>query len=271
MNLAHKCYWVHKELKNSAGRYSGVVYGARTFMNEVMHTMNPTHFLVITDASGPTFRHEIYNQYKANRSPKDPEFLQQIPDYYDMFRRMGINVIECPGYEADDLIGSAVEIFKEQAEVYILSSDKDFMQLLGHPNVRMTWTDSPVIGVPEVEAKLGIHPSQMIDYLSMVGDSADNIPGVKGIGPKGASTLLKSFRTLDGIYANLRNVKGKATLKKLETNKAEAYMAQKLVEIRRDIGIGLTLDQLTVNTNCLLTPEVNELYKALEFRTGIET
>lgn len=269
MNLAHKCYWVHKSLMNSHGRYTGVIYGARNFMNEVMYSLKPTHFLAITDAEGPTFRHEMYPEYKANRTAKDIEFTQQIPDYYEMFRRMGINIIECQGFEADDVIGSAVKTFQDQAEVTILSGDKDFMQLLGHPNVKLGWTDTPAIGVDGVQAKFGIHPSQMIDYLSIVGDTADNVPGVKGVGPKKASALLSEFQTLDGVYANIPNIKGKALPANLAKAKDNAYLSKSLVAIRTDIQLGLTLDQLAVSPACLSTPEVVELYKHLEFRTGI--
>jgi len=269
MNLAHKCYWVHKQLANSQGLHTGVMYGARNFMNEVFDNMEPTHFLAITDAEGPTFRHEMYDGYKANRTAKDYEFTMQIPYYYDMFNRMGIKTIALAGFEADDLIGSAVDFYKDQIDTFILSGDKDMNQLLGHERVKQCWTDVNPYGVPEVIIKLGIHPNQMVDYLALTGDSADNVPGVKGVGPKGAAKLLQEYKTLDGIYANIENIKAKALKKNLQENKENAILSKKLVAIRRDIGMPYTLDDLKVDRSCLSTPAVIELYKKLEFRTGI--
>jgi len=270
MNLAHKCYWVHKELMNSKGRHTGMVFGARNFMVDVFQLIKPTHFLAVTDAPGPTFRHDMYPEYKAGRKPKDPEFLEQIPDYYDMFKRMGIHLIECKGFEADDVIGSAVRFFQDDAEVGILSSDKDFMQLLDHPNVSLGWTDKPFVGAEGVNLKLGIEANQMIDYLSLMGDAADNVPGVKGVGAKKASALLNEFGTLDGVYQNITNIKGNALPANLIKGKDNAYLSKSLVDIKTHINLGLSIDQLKVSELCLKTPEVVELYKALEFRSGNE-
>ena len=151
-----------------------------------------------------------------------------------------------------------------------MSGDKDFIQLLGHPNVTLGWTDKTPYGVEGVQTKLGIHPDQMIDYLSIVGDTADNIPGVKGVGPKKASALLAEYQTLDGVYENIPNIKGKALPANLTKAKDSAYFSKTLVEIRKDIQLGLTLDQLAVSESCLTAPAVVELYRALEFRTGRE-
>ena len=263
MNLAHRTYHFFKDMD------SGMVHGARLFMSDVINKIKPTHFLVVTDAPGDTFRHEIFSEYKANRGPKEPDFLTQLTDLHKMFACMGIHLIECKGYEADDLVGSAVESFKNDADILILSGDKDFMQLLTYPNVTLGWTDKEPIGQEGVWAKLGIDPRQMIDYLSLMGDSSDNIPGVKGVGPKKASQLLKEFVSLDSIYSNLNSIKGKALKENLIKSKDKAYLSKSLVEIYRNIDLGLSFDDLKIDNTCLRTPSVIDLYSRLGLKTGI--
>jgi DNA polymerase-1 len=269
MNLAHRAYWSYKDMKSPEGKPSGVVHGARIFMTDVFNKINPTHFIVITDAPGDTFRHEIFPDYKGTRKDKEEDFKVQLTDLYKMFTLMGIHVIECPGYEADDVIGSAVEAFKDKGEVLILSGDKDFIQLLTHPNVSLGWTDKEFIKSEGVPAKLGIQAEQMVDYLSLTGDSSDNVPGVKGVGPKRASALLSQFGSLENIYTNLAAIKSNSVLNNLAKSKDNAYLSKSLVEIQKNIQLGLTLEQIRVNKACLSAPNVLALYSSLGLRTGI--
>lgn len=263
MNLAHRTYHFFKEMEGN-----GMVHGARLFMSDVINKIKPTHLLVVTDAPGDTFRHEIFSDYKANRGPKEPGFIDQLSGLYKMFDCMGINIVECKGYEADDLVGSAVESFKDKGEIVILSGDKDFMQLLIYPNVTLGWTDKAPIGRTGVQEKLNVDPGQVIDYLSLRGDSSDNIPGVKGVGPKKASQLLKQYGTLDNIYHNLHLIKGKALKENLIKSQDNAYLSRALVGIYRNIDLGLSFDELKVDSSCLKTPSVIDLYSNLGLKTG---
>lgn len=264
--LAHRAYWTFKDLKTSEGRLTGVVYGASRFIEHIVDTYHPECLLVATDAPGDTFRHEIYMDYKANRKPKDESFIDQLPDFYTMFEKMGVPVMSMDGYEADDIIGSIVTQ-RDDVNFTIVSGDKDFMQLispnvsllrpLGHPDFELLTEESVI-------AKLGIRPDQVVDYLAICGDAADNIPGVKGIGPKGAEKLLKSYGDIEGIYFNLHQVVGK-NYERLHKSVDNAKMSKKLAQIKLDLE--LEIDYESGFTFDCRSEEVEDFYyNELEFK-----
>ncbi|MCK4980516.1 MAG: DNA polymerase I, partial [Candidatus Delongbacteria bacterium] len=191
-----------------------------------------------------TFRHEITDTYKANRPPAPDELHQQVEPIKEFFAAIGLQDISKAGYEADDVIATLAEKYKDKFDIIIVSGDKDFAQLVED---RVTLYDpkkSKSMNAENILEKYEITPEQFIDYLAICGDSADNIPGVRGIGPKGASKLLNEFETLDGIYENLDRIQAKGILEKLTEHKEDAYLSKKLVTIIRDVPIEIPDEEL---------------------------
>lgn len=269
--LAHRYYWVHKELRSSDGQFTGMAYGAAVFIKNLIERQEPTHLVVATDIGGQTFRHELYPEYKATRKKKDSDFKQSLKLYYELFKQLKIPIVAFQGYEADDVIGSLAKKFDQPNLLkFIISGDKDFMQLVD----QNTYLYRPekkskidLVTLTKVEEKLGIMPNQVIDYLSLVGDKADNIPGAYGIGEKGAVKLLKSFGTLDNIYNNLDLIKGKKTANNLINSKDSAYLSKQLATIKTDLPIKLKFEETQVDTNILKSQELLSFYKNLEFNS----
>ena len=269
MNLAHRSYYVFKDLKTSSGQFTGATYGASSFMFNLINSQKPDFIAVATDLPTKTFRHEMSPDYKNNRAKKDDSFIDQLPLFYELFEKMKIPVLRQEGFEADDIIGTLAKRFSSEMEVYIVSSDKDFMQCLDN-NVFMykplKWPNFEIISNRDVPTKLGVSHNLVVDYMSIVGDTSDNIKGVKGIGPKGAQTLIAKYGSLDGIYANISNVDGK-NKEKLELNKSEAYLARELVKIRDNIDLTLDMDSAKLSHDALNSEELKSFYERLEFES----
>jgi len=270
MNLAHRCYHVFKDLSTKSGFPTGTVYGASSFMFNLINGQKPDYLVVATDTKEPTFRHEMYSEYKANRPDKDNNFLRQLPVLYKMWENMGIPVIKMPGYEADDIIGSlAAQQAQDDRQIYIVSSDKDFMQCV-NKNVfiykPLKWPNFELVDANRTLEKIGVTPSQMVDYLAITGDVSDNVPGVKGIGAKGAAKLLGEFHSLEGIYNNIGTIKGK-NKDKLEMCKGEAYMSKNLVQINLKLDLTLNIDDAKLDANALTNDKLKDFYKKLEFKS----
>jgi len=274
MNLAHRCYWAYQELTTSQMKPTGMIYGSATFLTNLIQSYKPDYLVMCTDKGGRgTFRHKMYPEYKANRPPKAEELTSQIRDFYRLVHYMGIPLMGVEEYEADDIIGSlAKKVASSELEVYIVSSDKDFMQVID-PNISMLkplkWPDFDLIGPGKVIEKFGVPPNQVIDVLALMGDASDNVPGVKGIGEKGAAKLIKTYGSLDGVYNNLSKVKGKKAIEGLTNNKPMAYLSKDLVTIRCDVPIHVTLEQMAVSPNALNNEKLTNFYKELEFDSKI--
>jgi DNA polymerase-1 len=264
MAVAHRFYYAHITLKNSDGVPTGVVYGTKGFIEEVIHLHKPDYLVVATDPKGGSFRNKLYEGYKANRKKKDDDFLTQLPYFYELFQHMNIPVLNIPDYEADDVIGSITKKFdSDDIEFYILSRDKDFMQLVRHNVFLLPDVAGPPVDINGVFYKTGLAPAQFIDYLAITGDSADNIPGVKGIGPKGAEKLLKAYGTLDGVYQNIHAIKD-TYKKKLQKSGGDAVISKVLARIELDVEIPISLKDMTgYNTS---SQEVWDLYEKLEIK-----
>ena len=235
--LIFRCYYafISRPLTNQRGENVSALFGFFRNFHYILQHYKPGCIVAAMDSKTKTFRHEMYDLYKANR-PKTPEDLHaQVPWICEILEALGIPVLQCDGYEADDIIATVSRKCRESGRTCrILSGDKDLMQLVDESTQILkpvtggeTWK---VTGIEGVEAEWGVKPPQLLDLLSLYGDSADNIPGVRGVGVKTAAKLLNDYGTLEGIYEHLGDLKG-AILTKLTEGRENAFFSQKLVRL----------------------------------------
>ena len=235
--LIFRCYYafISRPLTNQRGENVSALFGFFRNFHYILQHYKPGCIVAAMDSKTKTFRHEMYDLYKANR-PKTPEDLHaQVPWICEVLEALGIPILQCDGYEADDIIATVSRKCREQGRTCrILSGDKDLMQLVDESTQILkpvtggeTWK---VTGIEGVEAEWGVKPPQLLDLLSLYGDSADNIPGVRGVGVKTAAKLLNDYGTLEGIYEHLGDLKG-AILTKLTEGRENAFFSQKLVRL----------------------------------------
>ena len=238
--LIFRCYFafINRPLTNSKGQNISALFGFFRNLHYILQHYKPDYIIAAMDSKTKTFRHEMYPEYKATRNKTPDDLHAQIPWICDILSALGIPILQCDGYEADDIIATVARKCEEQNRpCRILSGDKDLMQLVTEntqilkPDAGSAWK---ITGADGVEAEWGVKPSQLLDLLSLYGDSADNIPGVSGIGVKTASKLLSEYKDLDGIYAHIEDIKG-AVQKKLIDGKENAYFSQKLVRLNSEI------------------------------------
>ena len=242
-SLFFRAFYAIRPLSNAQGLPTNAVYGFLTMILKLVKDESPDYLIFCYDRKEPSFRKDIYPEYKANRSEMPEDLIPQIPYIYRLAETLGIRGLQKEGFEADDLIGAFAEWgVKHNCQVSIVSGDKDFAQLV-KPGIELLDTMKEArLDSNAVFAKWGVRPDQMIDYLALVGDSSDNVPGVPGVGPKTATKLLEDYQTLDGVYQNIVSVKGNLA-EKLKNNRDLAYLSQKLVTIVTDIP------ELTQNLN----------------------
>ncbi len=235
--LIFRCYFafIARPLTNQRGENVSAIFGFFRNFHYILQHYKPGYIVAAMDSKTKTFRHDMYDQYKANR-PKTPEDLHaQVPWICEVLEALGIPVLQCDGYEADDIIATVARKCRESGRTCrILSGDKDLMQLVDDSTQILkpvpggeTWK---ITGIEGVEAEWGVKPPKLLDLLSLYGDSADNIPGVHGVGVKTASKLINDYGDLDGIYAHIDEIKG-AMQKKLAEGKNDAYFSRDLVRL----------------------------------------
>jgi len=244
--------FIRNPLYNSKGQNTSAIFGTINSFIKLLEDFKPEHIAISFDRREKTFRYEITDTYKANRPPAPDELYQQVEPIREFFAAIGLQDISLAGYEADDVLATLAEKYKEKHDVIIVSGDKDFAQLVDDEVTLYDPKKDIHLNEDSIIEKYGISPKQFIDYLAICGDSADNIPGVKGIGPKGAAKLLNEFETLDGIYENLDKIKAKGILEKLTENKDDAYLSRKLVTIIRDVPIKIPDENLIFDKSKLL-------------------
>ena len=258
---------------NSKGFNTSAILGFVNTLEEVLKKENPTHIGIAFDPAGPTFRHEAYEQYKAQRE-ETPEVIRlSVPIIKDIIRAYNIPILEVPGYEADDVIGTlATQAGKKQIPTYMMTPDKDYGQLVSDCvfMYRPKYGDKEfeVMGVEEVKAKFSIaSPLQVIDMLGLMGDSADNIPGCPGVGEKTAQKLIAEFGSIENLLEHTDQLKG-AIRTKVETNREQICFSKFLATIKTDVPIELDLDALKRESPN--ESELRKIFEELEFRTLLE-
>ena len=244
-NYIYRAFYAIRGLSNSRGFPTNAIYGFTNMLMKLCRDWEPDYIAVVFDAKGPTFRHEAYDQYKANRKAMPDELRPQIPHIKDIVRGFSIKVIEEQGVEADDVIGTlAKRCGQEGMNVVIASGDKDLMQLVSE-NVLMVDTMKDIsYDVEGVRKRFGVGPDRVIDILGLAGDTSDNVPGVPGVGEKTALKLVKEFGSLEGVLENAGKIKGKGLSEKLKEFADQARMSKDLVTIRTDVPIESGLEDL---------------------------
>ena len=243
---------IRNPLVTSYGLHTSALYG---FINQILKLIkseSPEYLVCAFDSKEKTFRHDMYDDYKANRPPMPEELQTQLPHLWEILEIMNIPVLKKPGVEADDIIGTiAVDADKQGLKTFIVSGDKDFMQLINNhismysPGTRKSPT--PIIYTPEkVEEKWGIPPNKIIDLLGLMGDSADNIPGVAGVGEKTAVKLLKKYGSLESALENADNITNKRVHNGLKEGVENAKLSKELATILTDVKLGLEIKDLKI-------------------------
>lgn len=250
----YRAYHAFPPLTNSAGEPTGAMYGVLNMLKSLLMQYQPSHVAVVFDAKGKTFRDELFENYKSHRPPMPDDLRAQIEPLHEMVKAMGLPLLAVSGVEADDVIGTlAQEAEKQGRAVLISTGDKDMAQLVTPGITLINTMTNTVLGPEEVEQKYGVPPSLIIDFLAMMGDSSDNIPGVPGVGEKTAQALLQGLGGMQTIYDNLEKVadlsfRGAKTMAtKLEQNRDVAFLSYQLATIKTDVELELTCEQLTVN------------------------
>ncbi len=236
--------FIKNPLINSKKMNTSALFGVVNSFLYLVKSKDAEYLAISFDRKPPTFRHAIYEAYKAQRPPMPDDLVAQIEPVKRFFHLIGLPEIGLDGYEADDVLGTLAERYKAQMEVVMVTSDKDYCQLVDERATLFDPMKNVSLNPDAVFARYGVSPQQFIDYLALVGDASDNIPGVRSIGPKTAEALLKQYGSLDGIYANLAAISGKVK-EKLAENKDNAYLSQNLATIIRNVPLpDLDLEEL---------------------------
>ncbi|ATY88899.1 DNA polymerase I [Pectobacterium atrosepticum] len=267
----YRAYHAFPPLTNSAGEATGAMYGVLNMLRSLLLQYHPSHVAVVFDAKGKTFRDELFENYKAHRPPMPEDLREQIEPLHSMVKAMGLPLLAVSGVEADDVIGTlAVQAEKAGKSVLISTGDKDMAQLVTPSVTLINTMNNTILGPQEVCDKYGIPPELIIDFLALMGDASDNIPGVPGVGEKTAQALLQGLGGLDSLYANLDKIaelsfRGAKTMTpKLEQHKEVAYLSYQLATIKTDVELELSCEQLTVNE--LDVDELHRLFSRYEFK-----
>lgn len=251
--LIHRAYHAIPPLTTKNGKSVNAVYGFTSILLNVIRDLKPKYIIVTFDLPGKTKRHEEYIEYKANRKTAPDDLKSQFKTVREVVRAFNIPAIDKPGYEADDVIGTIANNIPKNIEKFIVTGDLDELQLVNESTkvytMKRGFSDTFVYDENEVKKRYQISPSQLVDYKALRGDPSDNIPGVKGIGEKTATELIKEFGSLDGVYKNINQIKTPVAKKLLE-EKELAYLSQKLSKIETNLDIQIELDEcLLANFN----------------------
>lgn len=272
-SLAYRAFFALPLLTNDNGIHTNAVYGFTMMLQNILEDEKPTHILVAWDAGKTTFRHSTYGEYKGGRQKTPPELSEQFPYLRKLLDAYQIPQYELDQYEADDIIGTLSKTGDaDQAEVVVISGDKDLTQLAsGHTTVYITrkgMTDIEKYTPDHVREKYGIEPHQIIDMKGLMGDASDNIPGVPGVGEKTALKLLIEYGSIENVYQSLDKITAKKLNENLTNNEAQAFMSKELATIEVEAPITVTLDDLVYSGPDL--DEVAAIYQELKFKTLLE-
>ena len=248
--IAYRAYYalIKNPLTDSKGRPTGAVFGFANYLLKLIAEYSCPYVAVVFDSPVPTFRHELFKEYKANREEMPADMQSQIPLIRRLVDVFNIPALIQPGLEADDIIAHVTtRAAKDGFEVFLVTRDKDLMQLVG-PKVRMLAFESSGgiedIGPEQVKEKLGVPPEQVRDLLALMGDASDNIPGVPGVGPKTAQKILEKAHTIDDLLADPSCIENEKLRAKIVENKETLILSRKLATLHTDVGFDLSLSDL---------------------------
>jgi DNA polymerase-1 len=263
----YRAFHAMPSLTNSKGLHTGATYGITNMLRRLLTDYEPSHLAVVFDAKGKTFRDDLYAEYKANRPPMPDEMRQQLEAIRSLVKALGMPLLEVPGVEADDVIGTLAEQGKKHGfDVTISTGDKDMAQLVNNSVTLVNTMDNSRLDPNGVQSKFGVEPRQMVDYLTLIGDTVDNVPGVPKVGPKTAVKWLKEYGSLDDIVAHAGDIGGKVG-ENLRDCLDRLPLSRQLVTIKCDVDLGVAPDDLV-----RMPPDesrLRELYADLEFKTWL--
>ncbi|MDE2346845.1 MAG: DNA polymerase I, partial [Gammaproteobacteria bacterium] len=270
----YRAFYALPPLSNSQGQPTGAVRGVAAMLKKLLAEYSPEHIAVVFDARGKTFRDELFKEYKANRPPMPDEMSLQIEPLHALVKALGFPVLQVSGVEADDVIGTLAKQASDAGQAVLISTgDKDMSQLV-NPHVTLVNTmTGTMLDRDGVLEKFGVWPEQIVDYLALVGDSSDNIPGITGIGPKTAAPLLQHFGTLEILYQRLEeiprlNIRGAKQLpEKFRAQRDQAMLSRQLAVIRCDVPLPVQPEQLKMRAPD--TQILREIYARLEFKSWL--
>ncbi len=273
--LVYRSYFAFQRnpLINSKGENTSATFGFLMSLLRLLDTEKPDSLAVVFDTPEPTFRHKLFPEYKATREKMPDELVGQLPRIKQVLQALNVVTVEVPGLEADDVMGVlAKNAEAEKMETFLVTGDKDFMQLVSPLvkifNPKRSGEDIEILDEKGVKQKIGLPPAKIIDYLGLMGDTSDNVPGVAGIGPKGAKELLDQFDSLEDVYNNLNKIDRAGTRKKLEDSRENAFLSKELVTIDVNASVPMGVNELVVqepdNEACF------SLMKELEFNSLLD-
>lgn len=270
-SILNRAFYGVPDLSNAQGLHTNAVYGFLNIMFKILEEEKPEYLAVAFDVHAPTFRHELFKEYKGTRKPMPEELREQVPVMKEVLQSMGICTVEKAGLEADDILGTlAKRGEKEGMEVALVSGDRDLLQIASdHIKIRIPKTKGGKTEIEDyyasdVQEAYQVTPVQFIELKALMGDSSDNIPGVPKVGPKTATDLMVQYGSLDNIYAHLDEITKKSIRESLAANRELADLSKVLATIHTDCELDVTWDMVRLQD--LFTPEAYTLFKQLEFK-----
>ena len=263
----YRAFHAMPPLSNAGGEATGALYGFLNMLRKLLWEFDPDYLVVVFDAKGKNFRNDLFSGYKANRPRMPDELREQMGPIKEIIAAMGISVLVVPGVEADDVIGTLSTAAKIEAlDVWIASGDKDLTQLVGGTVSMINTVDGKILDSDRVKEKFGVFPDRIIDYLSLVGDSVDNVPGVPKVGPKTAVKWLSEYGNLDGVIANASKIKGKVG-ENLRASLDRLPLSRELVTIKCDVEIDVAPRDLVIGE--IETEVLRSFYDRFEFKSWL--
>ena len=264
----HRAYHAIRGLSNSKGLPTNAIFGFTKMLIKLLDDKSPDYVAVVFDAKGPTFRHEIFEDYKANRPPMPEDMAVQIPYIKEVVAGLNVKPLEKEGYEADDIIGTIAMLAKNQGlNVVIVSGDKDFRQTLSENTAMWDPVSEKLIDYDTIKQDYGIEPEQIIEVMALSGDSADNIPGIPGVGEKTAINLIQQFHSIENLFENTDKVTKASVKNKLEQFKEQGLLSKKLVTINNAVPIDVRIDDMRLGPP--KKDSLAEIFRELEFKSLI--
>ncbi|WP_457551324.1 DNA polymerase I [Desulfobacula sp.] len=262
----YRAFHAIRSLSTSKGHPTNATFGFTRILLKLLRDNSPEYAVVMFDVKGPTFRHKLYDQYKANRPPMPEELAAQIPDIKRVIAALNIPVVERLGFEADDLVGTYSKLAQEKGfHVVMVTGDKDFIQLVTKDCTLWDPMKDTLTDVDKIKTDMGIEPIQFIDVLGLAGDTADNIPGVKGVGPKTAIKLIAQFGSIENLYKNLDQIKTRKKLyDSISTSKDMVFLSRDLATIDTSVTVKRTIDGFKLEA--FDRKKAFELFQELEFK-----
>ena len=274
-SILNRAFYGVPDLTNSAGLHTNAVYGFLNIMFKIIDEENPTNMVVAFDVKHPTFRHEMFSDYKGTRKPMPEELRQQVPVIKEVLNAMGITIVEMSGYEADDVLGTlAKRAEKNGMLATVITGDRDLLQLatkdilIRIPKTKKGGTEVENYYEADVVEKYQVTPTEFIDLKALMGDTADNIPGVPGVGEKTATSLIVEYKNVENIYEHIEEITKKKLKESLVTNKELAILSKKLATINIDSPVEIDFSDTVFKD--IYTEEAFELIKKLEFKSIIK-